>query len=147
MKVNARMSDALHEHSMTCDVGRIGFRADGNPRRRGGRPDKRTESDTMEVLLNALRGGSTYKTAGDLAGISERTIYRWICEGEGAAEGSLARQFCHALKAALAEAEHRCVVTVQKGGPEWKAAAWILERRNPTVWGKRRTVRDLNSER
>jgi transposase len=86
-------------------------------------------------------------------GVDERTVYRWIRRGKDArrrldaeppealdAKDTLAAAFCQAIKKALAEFEAEAVANVRRGGQNWQASAWILERRWPLRWGRGRAL-------
>ena len=101
-----------------------------------GRPDKRRDREVVRSLLAGIENGLTYKLAAIQAGIAERTLYRWMKEGEEAATGSLASDFCHALKRANALSAHRALIKVQSGEKGWQSSAWLLERRFPEHYGR-----------
>jgi len=96
------------------------------------------DADVTAALLSALENGSTYKMAAISAGLSERSIYRWLKEGENAPVGSTASEFCHALKRANAKSAHNALQKIQEGRRGWKASAWFLERRFPEHYSSRR---------
>jgi transposase len=66
-------------------------------------------------------------------------VYRWTKRGEKQASG-LFREFCMALREADAVAELRCIRRLNQAAcdGDWRAAAWMLERRFPERWGRRR---------
>jgi len=111
---------------------------------RMGRRSKLTP-ERVETLTGHLRRGCYFKTACALAGISERTGWRWMARGakdlhEGR-EGSEFCQFCQSVKRAEAEAEVRMVKIIRDAAlRDWRAAAVFLERRFPNRWGRRRAV-------
>ena len=134
------------------------------PNMRGRRP-KLTRFRVKAVLL-ALEWGATMEQAAEAAGIARRTIYNWMDRGENEVTGPFA-EFLHAKRAAEAIAEARALAIIQRaatGGepitktrrapapdgtiaetitaglslPDWKAAAWLLERRWPARWGLNR---------
>jgi transposase len=101
-----------------------------------GRPDKRRDRIVVHCLLSGIEQGLTYKLAATRAGITERTLYRWMKQGEEAEAGSLATDFCHALKRANALSAHRALVKVQEGKRGWRSSAWFLERRFREHYGR-----------
>lgn len=106
-----------------------------------GAKDKRLCTETMSILIRALRAGNTKKDSCNLASISEQTFYRWLREGEDAPIESQAYQFCESVKKSVSEARNRNVVIIQKhAANNWQAAAWYLERSDPEHWGKRDKV-------
>ena len=72
--------------------------------------------------------------AARFAGISPRTLHRWLRLGR---KKGPYRAFRRAVYRALAQAEIRDVLVINKAGPkDWRAAAWKLERRWPERWGR-----------
>lgn len=114
------------------------------------RPTKLTPHIQAKVVL-AIRGGNYAEIAARLAGIDEATYYRWMARGK-AEEDRLAerssrkmreteRPFCEFRKAvmeadAAAEAQAAAAIMVA-GKKDWKAHAWLLERRHPDRWRRR----------
>jgi hypothetical protein len=71
---------------------------------------------------------ASIESACSLAGIHRDTYYEWRRR----------RDLGPRIDAALAEGEAALVATVrQAGGQDWRAAAWILERRYPATWARR----------
>jgi transposase len=116
-----------------------------------GRKTKLTEAVQQE-LYNAIAGGNTHETACALAGIATSTFYEWINKGEKAKSGAY-NNFYDQIRKAEALAEAKRIEIIRKAGegkgvfedkPDWKAAAWYLERRYPEKWGRRHIVADVN---
>ena len=62
-------------------------------------------------------------------------------EAETASETTAAYQFSESVKKAIAEAQHRNIMLIQKHAQtSWQAAAWYLERSDPESWGRRERV-------
>ena len=123
------------------------------------RPSKLT-TEIQERLFKAIHMGLTFREAARCAGIDETTFYNWKRKGKKANSGPY-HQFFQSLKKAevIAEAKHLKVIhdasaggqeivcikeTIDKNGevvssivhqkqtiPDWKASAWLLERRYP----------------
>ena len=92
------------------------------------RPTKRT-TDRVVAILEALHAGHTRKVATAAGGICEETFRRWV-----AADPHLQQQVVQAE----AVAEHSLVECIKRAGKvDWRAAAWLLERRNPSAWSIR----------
>jgi len=92
------------------------------------RPTKRTPS-RVAAILQALDAGHTRKVATAAGGICEETFRRWV-----AADPQLQQQVAQAE----AVAEHSLVECIKRAGEvDWRAAAWLLERRNPAAWSIR----------
>lgn len=109
-----------------------------------GRPSKLTET-TMLLLNAALSNGMFIEEACIHAGISRGTYYRWLDLGEQhdvEERSSEYRDFFLDIKQALAKSEMRSLTIIneaQESG-NWRAAAWLLERRFPEKWGRYRTT-------
>lgn len=98
--------------------------------------------ETREKILNALRAGNYRVAACKFAGISDETFRVWINAGKRGEPGYL--EFLEQVKQAEAQAEASLVATIRKAaGDHWQAAAWLLERKYTTRWGRR----DLSWER
>jgi transposase len=80
--------------------------------------------------------GYIREVAAQAWGIAATTVYRWMKRGEPDRPFG---EFCTALKRADAEAEIACLRTIKAAANagDWKAAAWMLERRYPEKWGRR----------
>jgi len=92
------------------------------------RPTKRTP-DRVAAILQALHAGHTRKVATAAGGICEETFRRWVV-----ADPELQQQVAQAE----AVAERSLVECIQRAGEvDWRAAAWLLERRNPAAWSIR----------
>ena len=90
-------------------------------------------------LLENLREGMSIVAACTQAGISENTHYRWLeeCEdGEWTEEVNAAKDFAEAV--ALAKLKR-----LGDEKADWRAYAWILERRYPDRWGAKKEL-ELN---
>lgn len=98
--------------------------------------------ETREKILGALRAGNYRVAACKFAGISVDTFGRWIKAGNAGEERFA--EFAEQVKQAEAQAEASLVATIRKAaGDHWQAAAWLLERKYVTRWGRR----DLSWER
>lgn len=107
-----------------------------------GQQDQRLNARVKEKLRGGLVAGNTYEASARLAGIHVSTFNRWMRQGREAKEGTLAREFYDYVELATTEAEHRNVMCIQKaaGGGAWQAAAWWLERRRASAYGRRDVV-------
>lgn len=115
-------------------------------KKRGGRPDKRSDRNVVRLLVLGIEQGLTYEMASIKAGIGVRPLYRWKREGERAQEGTLAVRFWQALKKAEALAAHRALLKVQEGKKGWQASAWFLERRFPEYYRRREKSLESRSD-
>ena len=102
-----------------------------------GRPCSLTP-EVQAVLLKAVERGLPLKESALLAGISYDTLNRWRNNGESETAEPVFRNFCKALLQAQAKAVDTLVSQIQSAAKkgDWKAAAWILERRHPHDWGR-----------
>jgi len=100
------------------------------------------------LMVEALRQGNHLEVAAALGGLSREDVYKWMKRGLAEPEGDYG-QFAKDVKAAMAEAEVRSVQVIAEAAErDWKAAAWMLERRAPNRWGRpsQESV-DLTAER
>lgn len=104
---------------------------------RKGRPVKLTE-EIAQKLVRAIRAGNYIETACAYAGINPSTFYRWLEKGEKSSREDF-RNFARQVREAMAEAEIVSVAKI-KQTEDWRAQAWLLERRFADRWGKRETV-------
>jgi hypothetical protein len=119
------------------------------------RPTKLTEPIAKQIEL-AVRDGASYRVAAKHAGVSERTFHRWMTRGQDeqerieAAEAREASersccprraeksfwQFWQRIEQADAEAQVRAAAQISAAAAkDWRAAAWLLERRDPATFG------------
>jgi hypothetical protein len=82
-----------------------------------------------ETLLEALRKGSTYTLACKAAGISQSTFYKYMREGREQ-KTKTRIEFFEAVSNAECERADLMLERIEEGSrKDWKAAAWLLERR------------------
>ena len=100
------------------------------------RPTKLTKA-LQESLIEGLSIGLTHKLAAQRAGVGESTFYQWMAKGKEARSGQY-REFADEVMRAEATGASRLLgqITIQASA-DWRAAAWILERRHPDDYGKR----------
>lgn len=92
------------------------------------RPTKLT-AEVLGTITRAIEAGCYATVAAEFAGISERTFYRWMAQGEAASTGPL-RALYEGVNMAAVRAEMRAVAIIMKAAEtDWRAAAWWLERR------------------
>lgn len=117
-----------------------------------GAPEKITPNLTADIC-NTLRLGAYVETASAMAGIERKTFQRWVKKGGihiRKKKASIYADFCRAVKRAMAEADARDLLVIDEAAqgnekkerePNWKAAAWKLERRRPKRYGRREQVK------
>lgn len=89
----------------------------------------------IKRLCQYISEGNTRKTAANLCGVGESTLYKWL--GEADLGKPLALELVEALKRADSEAEQFMVSIIRKATfDNWTAAAWFLERRHPGAWAR-----------
>lgn len=100
-----------------------------------GRPTKFTP-ETRQKIIHAISIGATYELASLYAGLDRHTVQRWLSKGEKETKG-IYRDFCTAVKEAEGKGLVGCLLTIRKAGQkQWQAAAWLLERRYPDIFGR-----------
>jgi transposase-like protein len=102
------------------------------PRRpRGpGRPSKLTPQ-VESIVLNGIRCGASYKGACVAAGIHPTTLSAWKRKAKEQPHSEYGA-FIRKLRKADQEGIVACVAHIQKAAQkDWRAAAWLLERRDP----------------
>ena len=95
-----------------------------------------------QVVVAAVRRGAYWSVAAGAAGIAQRTIFDWISRGkreEAAGIKSRYTRLLHALARAQDELEAELAAKLSSGGdgkyPDWRAQAFVLERRFKDRWG------------
>ena len=98
-----------------------------------GNKTKRTDR-VIEIILKNLREGMTRDIACTQAGINRKTLHRW-CESDEALSADVA--------AAIDVSKALLINEVRELGmmkQDWRAAAWMLERRWPGEFSAKRDV-------
>lgn len=99
-----------------------------------GRPSKYSQ-EALDAICRSVRLGLSYERAAENAGIAQSTLSQWMQKernGHPRYQG-----LNDALAKARAEGETRLIARVIKAGEEdWRAAAWILERRHPEHYAR-----------
>ena len=113
------------------------------------RPTKLT-AEVSEKIVRAIRAGNYPEVAAGHAGIHAATYYRWMERGElegDAPEDDPYRQFRAEVERALADSEAAEVGLVVKAARDgdWRAAAWLLERRFGDRWGRHERLEQLHT--
>lgn len=97
---------------------------------KSGRKTKYTP-ETIAKIVQAIRTGATYQLACQYAGIHHDTFYEWM---------KTKTEFSEAVKEAEGAGAVELLARIKKEAAEgtWQAAAWILERRHPEMYGRQR---------
>lgn len=89
----------------------------------------------LPQLETVLTGGATIKDACAYVGISHETYFQWV---------KAYPDFSDRLEKARATAKVACVTQIRQAAKsEWQAAAWFLERSDPTNWGRKDMIISL----
>jgi hypothetical protein len=97
------------------------------------------------MLISAIGLGAPRYVAAIKAGLDEKTLRNWLDRGETDDEGNPVDErpgaaefveFRQEFLKAEAEAEQLMVDAIRVN-PDWKASAWMLERRHPDRWGQK----------
>lgn len=99
-----------------------------------GRKTKYTP-ETVKKLTQALELGATHELACGFAGIGVSTFHEWMNEKP---------EFAELIKLSEGKAAYKWLEKIEQAASDgnWQAAAWKLERRYPSAYG--RQVQDLN---
>jgi hypothetical protein len=104
-------------------------------------PALKKSPQRIGIIVAALKAGNSRATAAKLAGISRSRLYYWLQHDAA---------FKQAVRLAEAEREAKDIVQITEAGKlDWRAIAWLLERRNRADWGRKEDVtlnlRDLQN--
>lgn len=92
--------------------------------------------ELVQRICGALEFGATHEIACGYAGIVPSTFYEWLKKKP---------EFSEAVKGAEARAAVKWLAKIEQAATtHWQAAAWKLERRYPSQYG--RTVQDINQK-
>jgi nitrogen regulatory protein PII-like uncharacterized protein len=106
------------------------------------RPTKLTSALTAKIV-EAIKMGATHEHAAQYAGISVATFYGWKAKAEAGDEDYL--EFLEAIKSAEGQGAVELLKRIKEASEDpklWTAAAWILERRHPDIYGRQKL--DIN---
>jgi hypothetical protein len=100
------------------------------------RPSK-LNGEVKERLVRALAIGTTHELACGYAGVSTRSLQRWLKEGREAKSGAAAELFKEIARAE-GEAMVGWMAVIERAARDgdWRAAAWKAERRWPQFYGR-----------
>lgn len=94
------------------------------------RPSKLT-NETEKAICDAIRDGATYAAASEAAGIAYATFNEWMKD-----ERPRYVKFSEAVQEANGQARTELIRQIkQHGRKDWRALAWILERRFKNEYG------------
>lgn len=113
-----------------------------------GRPPKLT-SELIEQFCDLLIEGRTIERAAKLSGLSGTTIYRWLAMGKKQDAESIYKELVERVSEATEASEFSLLQSMRKAGSDpknWRANAWLLERRFPEKYGKRDKNQAMEAE-
>lgn len=114
-----------------------------------GRPEKdkpKLNPDLIKKIGLYLEAGNFAETAAAACGISRDSYYAWLRKGANETSGPHF-DFNEAVTNSMARGEVRLLETVRNAShKEWQAAAWMLERRHPKKWGKKKQIELIADE-
>lgn len=99
-------------------------------------------------LCDLVRAGNWLESAAAMAGVSSAVVRDWCRRGErdvSAGRDTIHARFALDFEAARAASEGHLVMRImQATGKDWKAAAWLLAKKNPDRFGERVVSRNEN---
>lgn len=107
-----------------------------------------------ELICERVQMGATKKAAIGSSGCHEKQLYEWIAKGHRdikAGKQSPYSDFADRFARAEEHLEVGCVAEIRAAArnpqrPDWRANAWLLERRFPQVWGPPEQRVDVRSD-
>jgi transposase len=90
------------------------------------------DSNKTKNFASAIRQGCTYQAGASAIGVSVDTIYSWLRQGRAATrKNDKYLKFLKAVKKAEHERQQFLLAQIlEASNKDWKAAAWLLERRD-----------------
>lgn len=98
-------------------------------------PKPKCTKELVQQAVKLKKGGANNQDIAKAVGIAESTFYKWISEPKREEEAELSE----ALKKAEADYKNALQGLIAKAAQErdWKAAAWLLERKYPDEFGRK----------
>lgn len=98
-------------------------------------PSLKCTPELVQRAEKLKKGGANNKDIAKALGISESTFYRWVSTPSTERE----RELSESLKKAEADYKNALQGIIAKAAQErdWKAAAWLLERKYPDEYGRK----------
>lgn len=111
-----------------------------------GRPEI-LDDKLIKKVEGYLLNGCYAEMAASLAHISKKTFYSWLRLGHKKDSPEIYKRFLHAIEHGVNKGQFLLLSRIQTRAKEdWKAAAWILERRNQKHWSPRYLVTHQGDE-
>jgi len=113
------------------------------------RPRSTLSPELGDRILALVRRGSHRETACATVGISPRTLQSWLERAkQGGPYSARYKRFADAMDKAEAEAESFTLsAIVLAGKQDWRALAWVLERRGAQRWNSKRAAEKKDDSR
>jgi hypothetical protein len=110
------------------------------PAKKPGRPTLLNPT-RQAALLEAIEQGMPLKQAAAIAGMSYDTLNAWQKRGENESAPEQFRQFCQLLRHSQAVAMQVHLSSIcDSAKRDWRAAAWMLERRFPEDFARQQQL-------
>ena len=110
---------------------------------KGGRKPQ-CDGELIARAVQLKKGGASNKDIIAALGIGESTFYRWVNEPKT----ELQRELGERLKKSEADYKNALLSIIAKAGQEkdWKAAAWLLERKYPHEYSRHSVLRAADGD-
>jgi transposase len=103
-----------------------------------GRPSKLTP-ELREEIVDLIKTGNYIETVCAMVSINKTTFYKWLKKADESTRPNKYTKLRDDVEKAQAWSEARDVAIISKHSEKnWRAAAWKLERKYPTRWGKKK---------
>ncbi len=100
----------------------------------------RLTPDIQRFIIERLYQGHTRIAVCRVARLDERVVSGWITQGLKDKSG-IYHDFAIACDKAVGDSEIQILRQIRESGKkDWRALAWIMERRWPERWGKQRAI-------
>lgn len=96
--------------------------------------------EIMGRIVAAMKCGAYPETAAAFAGVSKSQLQAWLTHGANNPESDEGK-FHFVFSKVMAQVEKDLNETIRRAAmKDWKAAAWLLERKHPERYGKRQVI-------
>ena len=109
---------------------------------------QRLTPELGDKILAFVRRGAHRETACASAGVARKTLEMWLERAKGGPHSTRYKRFAEALDKAEAENESITVsAIIFAGKQDWRALAWVLERRGAQRWNSKRAAEKKDESR
>ena len=103
--------------------------------------------EVYECIVYNMKMGCSMVAAANNAGITRQSLYNWLKKGKENKGGEIYRQLYLDILKSKSDTELILVGNIIEAAREnWNAAAWLLERINPKMYGKQRINSSADAE-